>query len=533
MHIKQRNRFENAWVFGVLVICISLIYLPFLDNQLIFDDHFFYQPGMLSHYATTPISWHPRAFPYFTFGFIHALTQSFEVQRFMNALLHLAVSCLLYVLLEKCSKGNESVSRQQNTSLAGAVVALLFAANAVAVYATGYLVQRTILFATLFSLASLIVLVDAIQLANAKKIAVAVALSTAAMFSKEHAVLLPFAAVFVVLASTAEKPRKQQLRLLASFVIANLPAMVWLAIGQRYALANPYEIHAPIYLAEAGEHLWLRSALNESSLFFRYLALWLVPIAEKMAIDLRVDFPTEIMSVGNILGATAFISVGAISLFALLTPNRYRLMWAGLLYAQTLFVVELATIRIQEPFVLYRSYLWAPGFALIAFSLLNAIPRQWLLALSLIVVPVFALNSHERLHSLSSSMSAWADAQEKLPSDKVNGAFRIYFNLGINHLRANEPDRAISYFERCMISGAAFSGCRQGMAKAYLHKKDYLSALEQADMAIAIDPKHPGNWQLRGSALKKLGKVEDAEIAFQKAEELGGTLGGFIRKNIR
>ena len=177
--------------------------------------------------------------------------------------------------------------------------------------------------------------------------------------------------------------------------------------------------------------------------------------------------------------------------------------------------------------------MWAPGFALIASSLLNALPRQWLLALGLIVVPFFALQSHDRLHSLSSSMSAWADAQKKLPSDKVGGAFRIYFNLGINHLRTNDPDRAISDFERCMISGAAFSGCRQGMAKAHLHKKDYSSALEQADMAIAIDPKHPGNWQLRGSALKKLGKAEDAEIAFQKAEELGGTLAGFIRQNIR
>ena len=73
--------------------------------------------------------------------------------------------------------------------LALVIGGLLFAVHPVATYATGYLVQRTILFATLFCLLAMLVWIKANKSKNGNLIWLSVPLYYFAVFSKENSAI--------------------------------------------------------------------------------------------------------------------------------------------------------------------------------------------------------------------------------------------------------------------------------------------------------------------------------------------------------
>src|SRR5690606_9537638 len=113
--------------------------------------------------------------------------------------------------------------------------------------------------------------------------------------------------------------------------------------------------------AESAPPSLLLSAATQAGLFFKYAALWLWPNPAGMSIDLRVDFATG-ASVGWI-GAklAAYVACGALAVSALLRRGAAGIAGFGLLYAWVLFAVMFSAVLFQEPFVLYRSYLWGAG----------------------------------------------------------------------------------------------------------------------------------------------------------------------------
>lgn len=535
----RKPNIQKYLVLVLIFLSGIALYIPFLSNGLIFDDQsFFYGSGVFSTYALTPFNFYPRTLPYFSFAFIQATSQSFEIQRLANIFLHCTNAWLIFLLLQSLQQVPASSIQQKlsdeyrNISITSGGVALAFVLHPVAVYGAGYLTQRTILFATFFSLLALLKFKRAIDTNSWPALFWAVTFSIGAMFSKEHAVTLP-ASVACLLLISRTQPTIKQIKTTAIYLVLCAPFMAWLVYLLRNMVAAPYEIHAPLYLQDQREMLWLRSALTECGLYFSYLRIWLLPDTSLMSIDLRVPFPESWLSTQAVLGGSAFLLSLVLGTYLTLRSTRFRLFGFGLLYTQSLFLVELSSIRVQEPLVLYRSYLWAPGFLFMALDLIKQLSMRQKLAVFLLILPILGYQSVDRLKSMSTSLSVWNDAQAKLSSDLLPGAFRIYFNRGVRYSGQKKNDAALSDFATCERLNPEFSGCFSGKAGVLFRQNAYQPALTAISTALSLDPRNAGDWETKGKILEALGQNEASAEAYETADTLGGSIATIMRKGYR
>src|SRR3569833_4549163 len=109
-----------------------------------------------------------------------------------------------------------------------------------------------------------------------------------------------------------------------------------------------------------------------------------------------------------------------------------------------MFATELAAVRIQETFVLYRSYVWMPGlFAAFPFLFEKAKAKRVALlscALMLCIVPI----TWGRLVTFSSPLLLWDDAARLIKGKEERpGVDRIYHNRGLQFALLGYPDQAL------------------------------------------------------------------------------------------
>ena len=487
----------------LVIALIGLCYGEGLQYPAVFDDHnlvtnlsLFDHAGSFSYLMT-------RELPYFLIGFVHVLSGSdLAWNRMFGMVLHTLVALVLFFVVRRVlHKSGEYCTVNDGVSLFSA---LWFALNPVAVYGTGYLVQRTIVMATLFGLISAALYLRAQQENRNVDLFSAALLGALAMMCKEHAVLLPLAVV-VLTPLVADWNRAVILRAMG-FVALSLPCMVWAVMHRATEVVGAsYEVYSGQVLtqmdlpawAQTPLGLWLLSIATQGLLFWKYFLMWLVPNPAWMAVDLRVDFSTLwggwSVWPGLVVSMVAF--VGTLGLWWQQGGSTLlgRLATA-VLFVAVLFAVEFSVVRVQEPFVLYRSFLWMPGYALILAFLLQvadrwaaeqgSVWRRSLWAVAMLGCLGFFPLAQDRLRSFSSEEALWRDAEAKLPRPDVPGADRIYYNL----------------------AGEAFK------------RKDYELALNYSDKVIRQNPEAPQGYLARGTSLLALHDSKGALNAFAEAE---------------
>ena len=174
--------------------------------------------------------------------------------------------------------------------------AALFALHPVAVYAAGYLMQRSIVLATLFGLSVATLYVRGLRTGRYGDAIGAGVLFSLAALCKEHAILLPAAAAMAAFLRPAQA--RFALRHTATYFAACIPAAVLVVLMAKGIVGERYEpqfdaVAAQLTQAQwaaVAEQPWTGSALAQVSLFFRYVGLWLWPRTGAMALDVRVDF---------------------------------------------------------------------------------------------------------------------------------------------------------------------------------------------------------------------------------------------------
>ena len=129
------------------VACV--LYLPFLGSPPVFDDRGLYSGFLFSEHASSPIGLGLRYPAHFSFAFIEVLWGRIEAHRLVSLALHAGCGWALYALAREFHKG----------FLLPLAAAIWFVAHPVAVYGAGYLAQRSIVMATLFSLISILAVV--------------------------------------------------------------------------------------------------------------------------------------------------------------------------------------------------------------------------------------------------------------------------------------------------------------------------------------------------------------------------------------
>ncbi|HQQ70115.1 MAG TPA: hypothetical protein PLL92_07380 [Alicycliphilus sp.] len=451
---------KTPYVFAaVLALAVLGIYLPGLHNGLIFDDLRLRDGAIFGEYGSL-LHFKQRILSYGSFVWVQdVLGEGWWKQRLVNVAVHLGVVAALYALLKALfvnTRFPEDIEEQAHfnaSRLAALRVAVaLFALNPVAVYAVAYLIQRSILMATLFALLACWAWVRALQTRRMAWVGLALLCYVLAVLSKEHAIMTAAIAVplYVYLRRPSWKAAAPVVGAMALVLALAVAALLHFYGGLLGRLFDPQSIAFAQQLEAlrpgVTQQIYPLSILNQAALFFAYGLLWVLPYVGWMSMDLRPAFPLGFASSWHIAGALAYVALFASAAWLLLR-RRGVLSLVGLLLLFPLlwFTTEFATVWIQDPFVLYRSYLWAatlPG--LVAIVLTGFQPRT-IYAIGVVAGLVLGALAFERQLTLRDELTAWTDAAEKIdlkaPANAV-GRSRPFLNLGAYYVRQNNWDLA-------------------------------------------------------------------------------------------
>ena len=516
---------DRGWMFSLLA-AVCLVYLPFLGNPFFFDDLSFFMSGAAVHYAQSVFHFDLRWLAYASLGWTVALFSDVVPHFFHlgNLLLHAANVILLFYLLRQLISAVLPDQRYSPRMIWGAWLgALFFALHPVAVYAVGYVVERSILMATLFALLTQMTYLRGLLTGRGHWFTMAVLCYFIAVFSKEHSVLTPL--VLGALTPLLGERNIASKRALWITWSAFLVVAVLITLRARGIFGAPYEPMAAELFEQQGvlagtPMLHVLSVLTQTGLFFKYLLLWLLPDVSWMSIDMREPFINSWADWSAWIGLLAFTLYGVAAIRLLLRGGMKGLAGYALLYPWLQFGVELAGIRVQEPFVLYRSYLWMPGLMLLIPLLLFQF-RQRRAALILACVAILLVPlAWNRLWVFGDTFRLWNDAALLLKNERVAGADRIFFNRGQGLMEEHKWDEAAGDFERSAAISPQLEPVRYNLGMAYSQAGRYQDAVEQFEAAISILPDDGRAYFAEGVALMRLHRNDEARKKLEQGCKL-------------
>lgn len=524
----NKGKQQNGWLALLLMALVSALYGQFLWNPIVFDDVYFFildskgrQPVSNYHFALFEL----RSLPYATLAWTKAALGLDLINfRVGNLLLHAGVVLSLFAFLShlftavRSADHNDPGLSPQLTAFFGA---FLFALHPVSTYAAGYLVQRTIVMATLFSLWALWAYVQGSVQKKPQLLWLSVFFYYLAVFSKEHAIMLP--ALMLALTVLLHRDWQAQLRRRWCMFTAMALIALFVVLARKGLLGSVYEIEATEMLRlNESDLAYPLSVVTQAWLFFKYAFLWVFPNPAWMSIDMREPFARSLLS-PYLVAACSFVMWGVGAFWLLLKRGQLGLVGFALLFPWLMFFTEFSSVRIQEVFVLYRSYLWAPGaFCLLPFVFSRLSGRVAALILTLITLAMFPV-SMDRLMTMSHPLLLWDDA-EKLVAGRTDlpGTARIYYNRGTELIHVGKFDQAVADLQQATVLSPTFPEAHGNLGAAYVKQGDWKSAASSFSRAIAAaqsagKPVSPRQIYGRALALENMGELEKSQVDFRES----------------
>jgi hypothetical protein len=506
-YFSQRDR---AWVFS-LFAAVCLVYLPFLGSPFVFDDANFFQDENAANYAHSPFLLNLRWFPYASMGWTYEIFSDVQPHfyRLGSVLLHAANAITLFYLLRALIGTNTPDNRDSSEVVWGAWFgALIFVLHPVAVYAAGYMIQRSILMATFFALLMQLAYLRGVLSGRKYWLVLAVAAYFVACFSKEHSVLMPavLAALTILLREKNQASRTALWVTWGAFAVIG----ILVVLSTKGVFGSPYEVGASALfeqqaIVENTPTLQWLSVLTQAGLFFKYLCLWLIPNPAWMSVDMREPIVSAIGEWRGWLGVAAFLAYGLMAFRLLLRGGTKGLIGFAMLYPWLLFWVEFSSIRIQEIFVLYRSYLWMPGVMLLVPLTLMKWPSRKTFAILGLSVFLLVPLSINRLWVFADNYRLWDDAAKLLRSGDEPLSSRIFYNRAVAEAGLGKWEAAVSDYERAVARNFKEDPIMlHDLGVAYANLKRYQEALIWLDKAIVLKPDYAKAYYDKGMILKML-----------------------------
>jgi len=482
-------------LFGAFVLAAVLaIYLPGWNHELLFDDLRLTDGAIFGNYGSL-LTFKQRMLSYGSFIWVDLLAgPGWWKQRLVNVGLHLATVAALYALVRELlerTRFPEDFESQpyfgMSRKAAVQVGVALFAVNPMAVYAVAYLVQRSIVMATLFSVLACWCFVRGLSGRGVAWYGLALLSYVAAVLSKEHAVMV--AAMAVPLYIHVRRPSWKTVATIAgaSTALIAVAAVVFFGIYGEF-IGRLFDQRS-LDFAEQLERLspgitqrmYPLSILNEAALFFAYGFLWFAPNVMWMSVDMRPAFPLSYLAFPQVLGIVGYVGLWIAALWAVLR-RRGALSLAGvaLMFPLLLYATEFATVWVQDPFVLYRSYLWAVAVPVLVAIVLTGFQPKTIYVIGCAIGLVFTVLAFERVQSLRDDHTAWGDAAEKIdlkaPASAV-GRWRPFLNLGAYHLDRGSLGEAQRSFATAEALGSLHGSARFNQGVALQQQKKHAQAL--------------------------------------------------------
>lgn len=524
---------RTIFLLAALCLPVTLLYGQFLWNPTVFDDANFFDGLDHSPYQDKIFSFNLRWLPYATLEWTHSLFGSKVIWfRLGNLILHLATTVTLFLFLRRlfervCSYGTENNDVLSAHWLAF-FAALIFALHPVSVYAAAYLVQRSILMATLFALLTWWLFLDGLIREKHRWLLVSAATYFLAVLSKEHAIMVPAVTIALLFLVDNQSIRQRLALIWPVFVLYGLiGGFVVFQVKSNHLLGQAYEPKAEHFMSLLGpgfnaDLVYPLSILTQSFLFFKYLWVWLAPSPAWMSVDMPQAFALHIWSWPQILGLIGFIVYPFLAVRLLLQKGRKGLLGFALLCPWLLFATELSTVRIQEPFVLYRSYLWMTGiFAALPFLCQKLSTKQAVIILTLVTLVMMPL-SWLRLTTFSHPLLLWDDAARLVENvqDKYLGMDRIFYNRGKELVKLKHYADGIEDFSKAIeLKGYRVSDAYFNRGWAYMESGQYLQALNDFNEVIKLTQENPGPYLYlhKARVLKVLNDSTGTWLAYNRA----------------
>ncbi len=514
LHATLR-RLSPLLVPTLIPVLVALLYGGFLNNPLVFDDLYFFLPGNPEKYVADGFVPRPRWLAYYSHGLTFTLLgDAILWQRIDNLILHAATGLALYALIRELLA--DLVAPRDgalDTRWAALFAALLFVLHPAAVFGAAYLIQRTTVMATLFSLLCWLSFWRGLNGSHTALWASTV-LYLLAVFSKEHAVMAPaVCAALLVLHRRSGLPRGAGWVETGAVLAVHIVIATLLTLEVRHVIGSTYEpfasealgaLNAAIPTANA----YPFSVLTQAGLFFKYLFLWTAPNGTWMSIDMREPFLLPPIALQDWAFAAAFFAYPCITCLMLWRGRTSGLLGLALLAPWLLFATEISSVRLQEIFVLYRSYLWmAPLFILVAVAG-SKLSKQLAIGLGLVFCSAVFLMSIDRLASFAEPVLLWGDAADLVEQHSnqksLSGVERIFHNRGLALYAHGMKKNAIDDFTTAISIRPGFAHAYSDRGAAHLDRGEFMQALQDFDKAIALDEGLTRAYAGRAQTLEKL-----------------------------
>jgi protein O-mannosyl-transferase len=520
---------------ALLLAGMFLLYAGAYRYPLVFDDGFL-NPVQLPDLASSCTRFANRCLANTTFGLTY-LAAGLDLTWFRigNVLIHAITALALFAFLDRLfqavrwqadESGGLTASRDRLLAYCGAV---LFAVHPVTVYAVAYLAQRSTLMATLFSLLALIAFVQAMQAGGRRWLWASLILYAMALGSKEHAVMVPAVAAAIAVLLRGRIPGTRIERMAFALVVAAVFAFITIRLSHVIGSAYEYYTRELETGVTAGPvNVYLASVATQTFLFFKYLLLWLIPYPGWMSVDLRQPVAASLFAWPQAVGFPAYLAYGAVAALLVLRRGTPGLLGLGLLFPWLLFFTEFATVRIQEPFVLYRSYLWMAGLPLALPYLAKRLSARWIMGGCIVLALLCGVAMRERLMTFSSELTLWNDVVRKNTDLSLAFVDRGYNSRAVALMRAGRVDEALRDLEAALKLNPRSAHTYTNRAIALSNKGEHERALADFDRAIELDPSFAAAHSERCLVLLRMDRNDEAlqscNTALQIAPHLLSTL---------
>lgn len=514
-----------AGAFALGLVC--LLCISFLDNPLVFDDEYFFLLGAPQAFFSRGFALYPRWWVYESLAGTFVLMGSDLLWlRLGNLALHIFTALALFGFIRQLLLDlDKHDGLRLGASAAALLAACVFLLHPLTIFTQAYLIQRTILCACLFGLLGLWLFWRGLN-GSRRALWGSSLCMLLAIFAKEHAVMLPvLALVLAVLHRRSGLPCRFSLRELLAVLCVQALISLAAVLMVKGVIGSPYEAMTQEVLDDEllipQGSLYLLSVLNQVGLFFNYQAIAIFPQASAMGIDLRVPFPLTYAVWWLWAGLLGFLVYGVGAIWLLLRGGSKGLLGFALVFPWILFATELAAVRLQEPFVLYRSYLWVPGLCIALALGLRRLKPFYLYTLA----PVFAVYllglSYDRLTTLAAPWSLWTEAAERLEASAgkpgVFGGYRIYYNQGNAYYHLDLPDLALESYAKAIAQKPRYGYAYHQRGVIYLEAREWEKAREQFDKAIELTPGNFKSYLGQAQVMQALGEPEKAQGFLQTA----------------
>jgi hypothetical protein len=514
---------DRDWYSGLLLLLVVAgIYAPFVNNPLLFDDLGLFGTGGISNRADVETIFGLRGLPYFTFGATWVFFGNEPlVHRLINIMLHGVNTLLVWMVLRYwfcLFLGKEQANKSYFPILFGA---LIFASHPLAVYGTGYLIQRTILLSTMFVLLMQLFYLRALVNGKVALLFAAVLAYLCAVFSKEHAILAPI--ILLPLTMLFWSKNSPSIRSLLLTWLGFFAVAMWMLLRMKGILGTTYEpdalqLFSLQQVAKSAGELHVLSVLTQSGLFFKYILLMLVPNPAWMSIDMREGFIQELGAWGGWIRLLAFCGFGALGAWCLFKKGIFGLVGLAILFLWSNFLVEFSTVRVQEIFVLYRAYLWLPACALVLAVLLRSINGKWQFAIGMVIVTILAAISMNRLWVMSDDYRTWDEAARLLKHENASGSPRIFYERARASLAKGDWVAAVGDYKKALDLDGENNRVRMALATAYFTGGQFETALMELDAILEKEPASAKAHYNRSIVLDRMGRPGTQEALIRSCE---------------